>query len=70
MNGTWKTGFYYGSLKDGFTKLAPFGPAVTATTKARSRRKETALKNGSFNESRRPALRPERQAAGQEGPDA
>ena len=34
MNGTWKTGFYYGSLKDGFTKLAPFGPSVTAATKA------------------------------------
>ena len=26
MNGTWKPGFYYGSIKDGFTKLAPFGP--------------------------------------------
>ena len=25
MNGTWKPSFYYGSIKDGFTKLAPFG---------------------------------------------
>src|SRR5437667_12314176 len=23
--GTWKSGFYYGDLKDGFTKLAPYG---------------------------------------------
>src|SRR5437867_12522864 len=28
MNGTWKTGFYYGSIKDGFTGLAPYGPKV------------------------------------------
>src|SRR5262249_32820331 len=34
MDGTWKTGFYYGSLKDGFTKLAPFGPGVSAKTRA------------------------------------
>ncbi len=34
MNGTWKTGSYYGSMKDGFTKLAPYGPGVSAATKA------------------------------------
>src|SRR5713226_3258533 len=28
MAGTWKTGFYYGSIKDGFTELAPYGPSV------------------------------------------
>jgi basic membrane protein A len=50
MNGTWKTGFYYGSMKDGFTKLAPFGPAVTAKTKAAIKKKELAIKNGSFYE--------------------
>jgi basic membrane protein A and related proteins len=33
MNGTWKTGNYYGSLKDGFTKLAPYGKGVSAATK-------------------------------------
>src|SRR5436305_5048567 len=32
MAGTWKSGFYYGGLKDGFTKLAPFGPDVSAAT--------------------------------------
>src|SRR5438094_1777926 len=24
INATWKTGFYYGTLKDGFTRIAPF----------------------------------------------
>src|SRR3954451_876584 len=33
MNGTWKPGFYYGTINDGFTKLAPFGPRVNAATK-------------------------------------
>ena len=34
MNGTWKTRqFYYGSMKDGFTLLAPYGPGVSAATK-------------------------------------
>ena len=34
MDGTWKTGSYYGSLSDGFTKLAPFGSLVSSATKA------------------------------------
>src|SRR5947208_4564791 len=33
MNGTWKTGNYYGGLSDGFTKLAPYGKLVSASTK-------------------------------------
>ena len=50
MDGTWKTGFYYGSLKDGFTQLAPFGPGVSAATKATIAAKEKAIENGSFYE--------------------
>jgi basic membrane protein A and related proteins len=50
MNGTWKTGFYYGSIKDGFTKLAAYGPDVTAATKAAIGAKEKAIENGSFYE--------------------
>jgi basic membrane protein A len=34
MNGTWKTGFYYGSIKDGFTDIAPFGKLVSKKTRA------------------------------------
>ena len=50
MNGTWKPGFYYGSINDGFTKLAPYGPSVTAQTKALIATKEKAIENGSFYE--------------------
>ena len=50
MNGTWKSGFYYGSIKDGFTGLAPYGPDVNAATKAKIAAKMTAIENGSFYE--------------------
>ena len=49
MAGTWKSGFYYGDLKDGFTTLAPYGPGVTAATKAKIAAKMKAKENGSFN---------------------
>ena len=49
MAGTWKSGFYYGNLNDGFTKLAPFGPDVSAATKAKIAAKMKAMENGSFN---------------------
>jgi basic membrane protein A and related proteins len=50
MDGTWKTGNYYGSLKDGFTKLAPFGPGVSAKTKALIASQLKLLKSGTWNE--------------------
>src|SRR6266702_7716511 len=50
MNGKWKPGFYYGTINDGFTGLAPFGPKVTAKTKAAITAKLKALKNHSFYE--------------------
>jgi len=50
MNGTWKTGFYYGSIKDGFTGLAPYGPSVSASTKSSIATKLNAIKSGSFFE--------------------
>jgi basic membrane protein A len=49
-NGTWKTNFYYGTIKDGFTDIAPFGPKVTAATKAKIAAKRKALVNGTFYE--------------------
>jgi basic membrane lipoprotein Med (substrate-binding protein (PBP1-ABC) superfamily) len=52
--GTWKPGFYYGSINDGFTKLAPYGPSVTAKTKAAIAAKLAALKSGKFNVFRGP----------------
>ncbi|HLG08145.1 MAG TPA: BMP family ABC transporter substrate-binding protein [Gaiellaceae bacterium] len=50
MNGTWKTGFYYGNMKDGLIGLAPFGPKVSAKTKAAINAKKKALINGTFYE--------------------
>jgi basic membrane lipoprotein Med (substrate-binding protein (PBP1-ABC) superfamily) len=50
MAGTWKSGFYYGSINDGFTKLAPYGPSVTAATKAKIAAYQKKIQNGSFNE--------------------
>jgi basic membrane protein A and related proteins len=50
MNGTWKTGFYYGSIKDGLVKLAPFGPKVSASTKALIAKKKAGLVKGTFYE--------------------
>jgi len=34
MNGTWKPGFYYGTISDGFTGLAKYGPDVSAKAKS------------------------------------
>ena len=50
MNGTWKTGFYYGSMKDGFTGLASYGPKVTAKTKRLIAAKKAAIISGKFYE--------------------
>jgi basic membrane protein A and related proteins len=50
INGTWKTGFYYGTLKDKFVGLAPYGPKVSAKTKAAIAAKKKALVNGTFYE--------------------
>jgi basic membrane protein A len=50
MDGTWKSGFYYGSIKDGFTGLAKFGKGVSAEAKAAIAAKEKAIETGSFYE--------------------
>jgi basic membrane protein A len=49
INGTWKPGFYYGSIKDGFTGLAPYGPKVTAKTKKLIAAKRKAIVADKFN---------------------
>jgi basic membrane protein A and related proteins len=50
MNGTWKSGFYYGSIKDGFTALAPYGPKVSKKTKLAIAKKRAAIVKGTFYE--------------------
>jgi basic membrane protein A len=50
MAGKWLSGFYYGSIKDGFTGLAPYGPSVTKKTKDAIAAKMKAIENGTFYE--------------------
>jgi basic membrane protein A and related proteins len=50
MGGTWKTGFYYGNIKDGFTNLAPYGSKVSAKTKKAIAAKKAAIVSGKFYE--------------------
>jgi basic membrane protein A and related proteins len=54
MAGTWTPGFYYGSIKDGFTGLAPYGPDVSAKTKAMIAAKKKAIESGKFYEFKGP----------------
>ena len=50
MNGSWKSQFWYGSMKSGFTTLASFGPRVTAKTKALIASKKKQIESGSWYE--------------------
>ena len=50
IDGNWKTGEYYGGIKDGFTSLAPFGPKVTDETKALIEKRSADIEAGTFYE--------------------
>jgi basic membrane protein A len=50
IDGTWKSHFYYGSLKDGLIQLAPFGQSVSQETRQTIESKKQALIDGSFYE--------------------
>jgi basic membrane protein A len=50
IDGTWKSGSYYGSIADGFTDIAPFGQSVSPATRAKIKAKKDAIKSGSFYE--------------------
>lgn len=50
MAGSWKSGFYYGTINDGFTKLAPYGPSVTKKTKALIASYQKKIEKGTFYE--------------------
>jgi basic membrane protein A len=54
MDGSWKTGFYYGNLKDKMVGIAPYGPKVTASTKAAIAKKKADLISGTFYEFKGP----------------
>ncbi len=50
MGGSWKPGFYYGTIKDGMIGLASYGPKVSAKTKAAIAAKRAAIVSGKFYE--------------------
>ena len=50
MAGTWKPSFYYGHINDGFTSLAPYGPKVSAATKAKIASYRQKIVKGTFYE--------------------
>ena len=50
QSGTWKTGSYWGSMADGFTLIAPYGPKVSSKTKAMIASKRAAIISGKFYE--------------------
>jgi basic membrane protein A len=50
IDGTWKSGSYWGNFNDKFIALAPFGSGVSAKTKAAIAAKMAAIKKGSFYE--------------------
>ena len=45
-----EAGFYYGSIADGLTGLAPYGPKVSASTKALIAKVRGQIVKGTFNE--------------------
>jgi len=51
IDGTWKTGFYYGSIKDGFTDITPFGKLVSQKT-----RKAIMAKRALFIKTTKPGM--------------
>ena len=50
MDGSWTSGSYYGSLKDGFVDIAPFGTSVDSATQTKISDKKAALTAGTFYE--------------------
>jgi basic membrane protein A len=50
IRGSWKTGSYYGSIKDGFTDIAPFGSRVVPKTKTMIRLRRAELISRRFYE--------------------
>jgi basic membrane protein A and related proteins len=54
MAGTWKSGFYYGNLKDRFVDVAPYGPKVKGATKAAIAKRKSQLISGAFYEFKGP----------------
>jgi len=49
MDGSWKSHFYYGSIKDGMIVLAPYGTSVSADAKAAIEKRKAEMVAGTFD---------------------
>jgi basic membrane lipoprotein Med (substrate-binding protein (PBP1-ABC) superfamily) len=49
MDCTWRTHFYYGGLKDGFVKMAPYGKSMAADAKTAIDKRKQEIIDGSFD---------------------
>jgi basic membrane lipoprotein Med (substrate-binding protein (PBP1-ABC) superfamily) len=49
LNGTWKSGFYYGSVANGMIAIAPFGSTVSAKARAAILKRMAEIKAGTFD---------------------
>ena len=48
-NGTWKTGSYWGGLKEGVVNIAPYGPAVQEDTKKLGEEARSKISGGNWD---------------------
>ena len=48
-NGTWKTGSYWGGLKEGVVNIAPYGPAVQEDTKKLVEEARSKISGGNWD---------------------
>ena len=70
MNGTWKPGFYYGTIKDGFTEHRSVRPEGQREDEGGHRGEEEGDRRGQVQRLHRAAVRPVGQAGRAEGQDA
>lgn len=49
LDGTWKSGFYYGTVADGMIDIAPFGKTVSAQAQAAINKRKDEIKAGTFD---------------------
>jgi len=49
IDGTWKSNFYYGSIKDGMIDIAPFGKTVTQEAQDAINKRKAEIVAGTFN---------------------
>jgi basic membrane lipoprotein Med (substrate-binding protein (PBP1-ABC) superfamily) len=49
MDCTWRTHFYYGGLKDGFVKMAPYGKSMSSDAKTAIDKRKQEIIDGSFD---------------------